>query len=193
MLFSNPEVAAFIRENFHAAWESIRPVPVVTIDFGNGKTLKRTLNGNVATYLCAPDGRVIDVIPGLVEPKAYLRELRAGMELWRTAERNGFDATVLAHHRSNPAPRFVPELDRRDYAKARIETPVREMTEEDRLLAADTRLNLVTRKPLIHKLLSEKIVRPADVCRRLYRDVLHCDLDDPYLGLAVKAFGGGAY
>ena len=39
MLFSNPEISAFIRKNFVAAWESVRPVPVVSIDFGNGKTL----------------------------------------------------------------------------------------------------------------------------------------------------------
>ena len=53
MLFSNPAISKYIGENFLAAWESVRPVPVANIDFGNGRTLRRTLKGNVATYGCA--------------------------------------------------------------------------------------------------------------------------------------------
>lgn len=221
MIFSDPEVSKFVRDNFVAAWESVRPVPIVEIDFGNGNKLKRTLNGNIATYLCMPDGRVLDIVTGLVEPKAYLRELKYAINLYRAA-RYGFEKTVLAYHKDNlkettryemevpdyaksrieqPMKKavhlelalFADELERRDVGKEAIERPMRKMTEEEKLLRDDTRLNLIERRPAVHAILSKKIVVPADLTKRLYKDVLHCDLDDPYLGLATKAFNGGGY
>jgi hypothetical protein len=227
VIFSDPEVSAFIRTHFVAAWESVRPVPVVEIDFGNGHKLKRTLNGNIATYICAPDGRVLDIIPGLVEAKAYLRELQYALNLYRAAEHD-LERVVLDFHKSNLKEATRYEMGVPDYAKARIERPMkkavsleldllleeaekeeernypdtakrmierpmRRMTEEEKLLKDDTRLNLVERRPAIHRMLSEKLLKPSDLTKRLYKDVLHCDLDDPYLGLATKAFGGGGY
>ena len=35
MLFSNDAVASFVNNNFEPAWECVRPVPLVHIDFGN--------------------------------------------------------------------------------------------------------------------------------------------------------------
>ena len=39
--------------------------PKVTIDFGNGKTLERTLTGNSAHLVLDVDGRPVDALPGL--------------------------------------------------------------------------------------------------------------------------------
>jgi hypothetical protein len=204
VLFSNPEVAAFIRENFVAAWESVRPVPIVTVDFGNGRTLTRTVNGNVATYVCAPDGRVLDIIPGLNSAESYLQDLRHALNLYR-ASFAAFDRTVPEYHRANRSAPVRYEMKRNDFSKMAIERPVlvalgakkpqavAGATEEERLLAADTELNRKERKPLIHSILAERTFRPGEITQRVYRDVLHCDLDDPYLGLATRAFGGGAY
>ena len=77
MLFSSSEVAQYISETFEPAWESLRPAPLVTLDFGNGRTVKRTLQGNVATYVCGSDGTVYDVLPGIYTPKIYRAELEA--------------------------------------------------------------------------------------------------------------------
>ena len=230
MTFSNADVAKFMRENFICAWESVRPVPLVEIDFGNGQKLKRTVNGNVATYICAPDGRVVDIIPGLNSPEAYLKELRWALNLYRAASARGtrFEEVVLDYHKSNLAQttrimsagiaktgieRFFkvaigaddePPVDfrrysvptkLRDFGKHVVELPVKRplSDEETALLAADTALNRKERKPLVHKLLAEKVVKPGEITKRLYKDVLHCDLDDPYLGLVSAAFNGGAY
>lgn len=205
MLFSNPEIARFVRENFVAAWESVRPVPVAEIDFGNGTKIKRTLNGNIATYLCAPDGTVLDVIPGLNAPAAYLEDLRHALNLygvwaWRK------DAAVLDYHKSNLAAPVRYELNRRALmSKSGIELPIKTAfdlkrtpgpepaTDEGRHLAADTLFNRTVRKPRIHQILAEKMVKPIEITKRVYKEVLHCDLDDPYLGLVAKAFSGGAY
>ena len=77
MLFSSREVADQINATFEPAWESVRPVPLVTMDFGNGHTVKRTLQGNIATYVCGPDGTAYDVLPGIYTPDVYRRELGA--------------------------------------------------------------------------------------------------------------------
>ena len=75
MLFSREEVANVINQHFEAAWEMVRPVPIVRIDFGNGDVVTRTLHGNVASYVCATDGQVMDILPGIYQPAPYIRAL----------------------------------------------------------------------------------------------------------------------
>lgn len=57
----------------------VRPVPIVTIDFGDGTVLNRTLHGNVATYVatyvCNNAGQVLDILPGMYEPGTFLEKL----------------------------------------------------------------------------------------------------------------------
>ena len=232
MLFSDPKVSSFIRSNFVAAWEAVRPVPTVEIDFGNGRKLKRTVNGNIATYICDPTGRVVDVIPGLNTPEAYLESLRYALNLYR-ASLASFEKTVIDYHAANLETPTVYEWVRNDYAKAmverlmrmsidkrqeladkkglgtrivpgprtitdtaksEIEMPVKKLTsEEAAILAADTEINRKERVPVIHRILSEKVVRPAEITKRIYKEALHCDLEAPYLGLISGAFNGGAY
>jgi hypothetical protein len=233
VLFSNPEVSSFIRSQFVAAWEAVRPVPIVEIDFGNGRKIKRTVNGNIATYICDPTGRVVDIIPGLNTPEAYLKDLKYALNLYR-ASLAAFDKTVIEYHQENLTTPTVYEWVRNDMAKSFnerllrmsidkraemaerkglggtrivpgpysrtdigkmvVEAPVKRLTaEEVAVLAADTELNHKERKPVIHKILSEKIAKPGEITKRIYKEALHCDLDDPYLGLISSAFNGGAY
>jgi hypothetical protein len=191
VLFSNPQVSAYVREHFVAAWEGVRPVPTVEIDFGNGKKIKRTVNGNIATYLCTPDGRVLDIIPGLNTPESYLGDLKEAVELYRStfARRE----KILDHHLARATTSKAPRSGA-DGAKTEVERPIRPIVRDDvALLQADTRINREERKPLVHRLLAEKSVRPAEITKRVYKEILHCDLDDPYLGLVTTAFNGGAY
>jgi hypothetical protein len=53
-------------------WQSVRPVPRVTIDFGDGRKLERTITGNSAHYALAADGTPLDVLPGLYGPQQFL-------------------------------------------------------------------------------------------------------------------------
>ena len=39
-LYANQEVSAFLRERFILFWSSERPVPRVTIDYGDGRKLE---------------------------------------------------------------------------------------------------------------------------------------------------------
>ena len=102
MLFSNDEVAAYINANFEPAWESVRPVPLVTVDFGGGNVIRRTLRGNIATYATDAEGRTLDILPGVYEPKTYLKQLRQLELLHRWAESAGprrADAVVRDYHK----------------------------------------------------------------------------------------------
>jgi hypothetical protein len=75
VLYSNAEVSKLLREKFVLYWESERPAPRVTIDFGDGRKLERTLTGNSVHYVLDSDGRVIDALPGLYGPAAFMRSL----------------------------------------------------------------------------------------------------------------------
>src|ERR1041384_1523327 len=82
VLFSQPSVASFLSGSFECAWESVRPVPHVFIDFGDGHTLERTIRGNVATYVCTPEGETIDLVPGLMDASEYTARLGQALRLF---------------------------------------------------------------------------------------------------------------
>jgi len=232
-LFSREEVAAFIARNFEPAWESVRPVPILRIDFGNGHVSTRTLHGNVASYVCTADGEVMDILPGIYTPDGYTTALEPPRSL------------ALALNRSEPAPRQArlrdyhrqragqlravqqlvnagpagPQPGRanngpinRDRGKDVIERRVEQVVVIPGLinganaapgpmprtaaelanwapLAADTVRNETQQRLLIHdRFASADPVRPEQIKRWLYREVLHADLDDPYLGLGGDFF-----
>ena len=75
VLYPNAEVASVLRERFVLHWHSVRPVPTVTIDFGDGRKLERTLTGNSIHYILDSTARPIDALPGLYGPQAFLRAL----------------------------------------------------------------------------------------------------------------------
>ena len=74
-LYANAELSQYLRENFVLHWESVRPVPRITIDFGDGRKLERTITGNSIHYVLDSDGRPMDALPGLYGPKAFRQAL----------------------------------------------------------------------------------------------------------------------
>ncbi|AKG20291.1 hypothetical protein [Calothrix sp. 336/3] len=77
-LYPNAEIAKTLQDKFILHWQSVRPVPKVTIDFGDGRKLERTLTGNSIHYILDSSGRPIDAIPGLYSPQAFLQQLQQG-------------------------------------------------------------------------------------------------------------------
>ena len=75
-LYPNAEISQELRDNFILHWQTVRPVPKVTIDFGDGRKLERTITGNSIHYILDSSGRPIDAIPGLYGPKAFLKQLQ---------------------------------------------------------------------------------------------------------------------
>ena len=75
-LYANRDVSAYLRDNFVLVWTSERPVPLITIDFGDGRKIERTITGNSAHYILNSDGVVVDALPGLYGAGAFLKQLR---------------------------------------------------------------------------------------------------------------------
>ncbi len=231
-MFSRPEVANFINLYFEPAWESVRPVPLVRIDFGNGTVLTRTLHGNIATHVCAADGQVLDILPGIYAPAAYLDRLAQFRLLANYADQQGparraerlrtyHQGQAEALRKKEPPARFINMADRSKrlieggikavllpggpaaaLSTAQAAKPATAMIRLDSkedlanwtLLAQDTRQNETARRRQVHDLLAAAgPVRPPAVTKRLYKEVLHADLDDPYLGLGPTLFGGYAF
>ncbi len=224
MLFSQKNVADFISYYFEPVWETVRPVPIVKIDFGNGKEITRTLHGNIATYVCTAEGQALDVLPGIYTPNVYLERLNQFRLLALYVDQQGKEkrGVVLAdYHRvqgealkkSEPPAFLMPEV--RDVGKtiaiernlkivlapgvkAAGEVPaLKEELKLDsaddlanwKVLAEDTKINESVRRRQIHELLAGVgLVKPEALKKRIYKEVLNADLDDPYLGLGEVLF-----
>jgi hypothetical protein len=76
ILYPNAEISKFLRENYILHWKSIRPAPRITIDFGDGRKIERTVTGNSIHYVINQDGTVIDAIAGLNSPSKFLSFLQ---------------------------------------------------------------------------------------------------------------------
>ena len=239
MLFSHPDLAAYLNQNFECAWQSVAPVPHARIDFGNGHRLERTLNGNIATWLCTPEGEAVDAIVGLVDVSGYRERVEQARRLLNELGR--FDRSdperalhVARFHDAREVrqsavrdlshghghghaegqtqespdfskllvelpvkdalvvpPSLLPEGEREVemLRKFAVESPIKEALVDP--LAVDADYNRRYRDPLVHRLLREHpLVAPEQLTERLYREVLHVDLSDPYLGLAPYLPGG---
>lgn len=239
-MFSNQQVSDFINATFEPAWESVRPVPRVSIDFGNGKVVRRTLHGNVVTWVCNSDGQVLDALPGVYEPVMYSRRLQDLAKLFEYARqhemvRGDSLGAVQEYHdrqaerleRGQPRDQFVREVRRtitgvergvrlmlqpaaRIQSRARrgvrnerfagfvpdpntrstSERPAQEELAEWKSLGTDTKLNETKRRLQIHQYLRKQPLQSPQKLRKwMYREVLHADLDDPWLGLGKLLFG----
>ncbi len=237
MSFSHPDFARFVAEHFEPTWESVRDVPQVTIDFGGGNVVRRTLHGNIATYICLADGTVVDVIAGVYDRRAYRGRLQvaAGFATeiaalprgYRVAEIRRYHASQLARLENSrgagrvDARKRVLEVPLEELmakrpalatgvTKLRIEDSVETLVTRGHVnalpvipgvqvlddrplrsfdLSLDTANNERERRPRVHRLLAAE-VRPtvSGLTKRIYRDVLGTDLDDPLLGLGQTLF-----
>ncbi len=87
VLYANAKVSQKLRERFVLHWQSERPVPKVTVDFGDGRSLVGTVTGNSIHYILDSNGRLVDALPGLYGPGAFLTRLEDAAQ----------EAAVLGH------------------------------------------------------------------------------------------------
>ncbi len=75
-LYPDAGINKLLKERFILHWQSVRPAPRVTIEFGDGRKLQRTITGNSIHYILDPDGRVVDALPGLYGAPVFKAELQ---------------------------------------------------------------------------------------------------------------------
>lgn len=75
ILYPNAQISKYLSENYILHWKSVRPAPKVTIDFGDGRKIERTITGNSIHYTLDENGNIIDALPGLYNPQEFLQFL----------------------------------------------------------------------------------------------------------------------
>jgi hypothetical protein len=115
---SNPEVIKFLSNEVIPYWESVGPVPKVTIELADGRVIKRTLGGNVVTYLLSPGGDVYDAFPGVYTPEDYLAELHKTIDAIKS------ESNLIAWHRKELDAAAKTEETRMTMSKAVVESPL---------------------------------------------------------------------
>jgi hypothetical protein len=81
VLYPNTKISQELRDRYILHWQSVRPVPKVTIDFGDGRKLEQTVTGNSIHYILDSNGQPIEALPGLHSPQAFLRFLERSQQL----------------------------------------------------------------------------------------------------------------
>jgi len=89
-------VAAYFGEHFVAAHQQVGSFEVVN----KGGTLQKN-GGNVASYFCTPDGRVIEAVSGPVSGAKLLKEAQWAVEAYRRSAASGqaVEKSLAAAHR----------------------------------------------------------------------------------------------
>jgi hypothetical protein len=124
VLYANEQVSGLLRERFVLHWQSVRPVPRVTIDFGDGRTIERTLTGNSIHYVLDKFGRPVDALPGLYGPAAFARGLRPALQAaLSTAEMPAAERSEYLFNYHEEKIRFIAERWRRDLEELGISIP----------------------------------------------------------------------
>src|SRR5215467_2769827 len=126
LLYPEPRINKLLRDGFVLHWQSLRPVPLVTIDFGDGRVIRRTLTGNSVHLVLDPDGRAVDALPGLFAPSVFL-ELLVEARRFALADRREL-ARMHAHAARSPVvlppPSRAVAASRNAAAKHVVEAPL---------------------------------------------------------------------
>jgi len=166
LLYPHAPINRVLRERFVLHWQSVRPVPRVTIDFGDGRKLERTLTGNSVHLVLDSTGRPIDALPGLFAREVFVELLAGRRPSWpRQPVPRAFEASMLA-----PTKHFV-------------EAPVLRNVMSD--LDADTRTNLELHAR-VRGALAGRRWSADELTDWIYRDLFLMPPEDPALGLDVE-------
>lgn len=98
-LYPSPEINQLLKDRFILHWESVRPAPKVTIDYGDGRKLTRTITGNSIHYILDSNGALVDALPGLYRGPAFRSELERAADAVKAAQEHG-SSDYTAHMQS---------------------------------------------------------------------------------------------
>lgn len=128
MLLSDPSIEALLRDELVPCWESVHDTAKVTIEFGNGKKLNRTIGGNTVIYLCRPDGGVVDAFPGVYTPTDFHLEAKLALQVLKGNEAGMSDLAIAALHRTHlpvRKPLNKSKIGATTISKRSVESPLR--------------------------------------------------------------------
>lgn len=200
LLYPQAQINQLLRDHFVLHWQSVRPVPKVTIDFGDGRRVEKTLTGNSVHVVLDPEGRPADALPGLFAPGVF-HALAVRAHGYALAER-GKLAELHRHALAQPLPlsayaasppAATPPNGSRA-VRASMIAPTKHMVEMPVLRAVaplsdvegDTRTNLA-----LHARIHQAFAAGAQwssvdaMVARIYEDLFAMPIHDAALGLDV--------
>jgi hypothetical protein len=165
-------------------WQSVRPVPKVTIDFGDGRRIERTLTGNSVHVVLDRDGRPVDALPGLFSPDVFAELLARAHEMAIADRRELADhhRRALAQPVRSPEPSRALLASRIAATKHIVEAPLLRAVSQD--VDGDTRENLALHARVHQAFAAGAQWSSVDAfVARIYEDLFLMPLHDPALGL----------
>jgi hypothetical protein len=185
LLYPEPRINQRLRNGFVLHWQSLRPVPRVRIDFGDGRAVERTLTGNSVHVVLDPHGRAVDAVPGLFSPDAFLDQL-AQARTFALAEphelRSLHQRAARRPPPAEPAPSRAVKASQRAMTKHVLEAPLLRAVQPE--VDSDTAQNLA-----LHRRLHEAFARGTEwfdtdtFVAWIYAKLFLMPLDDAALGL----------
>ncbi len=103
VLYPDSEISHLLRERFVLHWESVRDVPIVTIEFGPDRKLRQPMVGNSVHLVLDSRGRPFDAMPGLVSPNVFRNWLSKVDALWQRSaskDQQQIWSDVVLYHRN---------------------------------------------------------------------------------------------
>ncbi len=185
LLYPDPQINELLRRRFVLHWQSVRPVPRVSIDFGNGRRVERTLTGNSVHLVLDQRGRPVDALPGLFAKPVFLDLLEQALGFAAIDRR----ALAEMHDRARRRAPLPPPVPSRAFAASQIamtkhvlESPLLRQVQND--VDADT-----ARNRELHDSIHEAFANRAEwrgiagFVEWIYAALFAMPLDDAALGL----------
>jgi hypothetical protein len=194
LLYPEPTVQRMLKKDFVLHWQSLRPVPKVTIDFGDGRTLIRTITGNSLHAVLRSDGTPVDAVLGLLSADAFVKALERTKPM--TMAKSAHDLRAQ-HQRALASPPQLPptrvQPDRlRDASqmamtKHAVESPlIMQLRSLVQTLAEDTRKNELELHPKLHEAFTTRSWSSVEeMVDWIYETLFLMPADDPFLGLSA--------
>jgi hypothetical protein len=184
LLYPDPQINRVLREQFVLHWQSVRPVPIVTLDFGDGRRVVRTLTGNSAHLVLDWRGRPVDVLPGLFDRDTFL------LLLGQARGFAGAERRDLARMHARARGPELPELEPSRAVMASRIAPTKHMVEMPLLRNVKTDVDADTRENLVlHDRVHAAFAAGAEwaglagLVEWVYAELFKMPLGDPALGL----------
>lgn len=116
ILYPNAQISKYLRDNYILHWQSERPAPKITIDFGDGRKIERTITGNSIHYILDADGKVIDALSGLNSPQTFYDFIYTGNALPRNTSQTPIAIaarnSALTNYRANKYRNLTTQINR---------------------------------------------------------------------------------
>jgi hypothetical protein len=122
VLLSDPSIKALLQDDLVPSWESVHDTAKVTIDFADGKSLKRTIGGNTVIYICRADGAVVDAFPGIYTKQDFLAEAKSALNMIKSGAAHASDDRITRMHAD--LSKYIPRDGSHAVTKSLVESPI---------------------------------------------------------------------